>query len=56
MSVRIFPDYRHPNPFQYLLYARLDEVDLWQPESPGGVLHLQWEDCLFRDALLFRTL
>jgi hypothetical protein len=50
MSLRIFPDYRHANPFQDLLYARLGEVELWQPETPGGVLHLQWEDSLFRDA------
>jgi hypothetical protein len=50
VGILCLPDYRHANPFQDLLYAGLDEVELWQPESPGGVLHLQWEDGLFRDA------
>jgi hypothetical protein len=49
-TLRVSPDYRHANPFQDLLYAQLDSVEVWRPGEPGGVLHLQWEDCFFRDA------
>jgi hypothetical protein len=51
MPLWILPDYRHANPFQTLLYAGLPDVRAWRPaEGAGGVLHVQWEDVLFRDA------
>jgi hypothetical protein len=56
MPFQIFPDYRHANPFQTLLYADVaahHSIGPWKPSEPvvaGTVLHLQWEDIVFRDA------
>jgi glycosyltransferase involved in cell wall biosynthesis len=56
--VMVFPDYRHANPYQRLLYAGLRPpfVAVW-PEDPatalrqgrpGEIFHLHWEDAIWR--------
>ena len=61
LRVFVFPDYRHANPYQRLLYGPLEtRFDVrflpWRTSLPEGrapveptVFHLHWEDAVYRD-------